>query len=132
MNVALVLPIITPPEGGDGYSLMENSSLGLLLGSFCFSCCSGMCICICIPELKEPSSTVYILYTKGQEAGGGGGGAGRSEMAGNIGPGWGVGGSLPVSPYFSYNLKFKSLYTFGYILDLSAEISLFAIVHSTL
>jgi hypothetical protein len=54
-----------------------------------------------------------------------------SEMAGNIGPG-GVGGSLPVSPYFSYNLKFKSLYTFGYILDLSAEISFFAMVHSTL
>jgi hypothetical protein len=54
-----------------------------------------------------------------------------SEMAGNIGPGGG-GGSLPVSPYFSYNLKFKSLYTFGYILDLSAEISFFAMVHSTL
>ena len=46
--------------------------------------------------------------------------------------GWGVGGSLPVSPYFSYNLKFKSLYTFGYILDLSAEISFFAMVHSIL
>jgi hypothetical protein len=58
-----------------------------------------------------------------------------SEMAGNIGPGgggWGVGGSLPVSPYFSYNLKFKTIYTFGYILDLSAEISFFAMVHSTL
>jgi len=61
----------------------------------------------------------------------GGGGAGRSEMAGNLGPG-GVGGSLPVSPYFSFNLKFKCLYTFGYILDLSAEISFFAMVHSTL
>ncbi len=48
----------------------------------------------------------------GQEAGEGGGGAGRSEMAGNIGPGMGGGGSFPVSPYFSYNLKFKSLYTF--------------------
>ena len=55
------------------------------------------------------------------------------EEPGNIGPGvGGVGGSLPVSPYFSYNLKFKSLYTFGYILDLSAEISFFAMVHSTL
>ena len=74
------------------------------------------------------------MWSKGQEVGGGGGGAGRSEMAGNLGPGvggWG-GGSLPVSPYFSYNLKFKSLYTFGYILDLSAEISFFAMVHSTL
>jgi hypothetical protein len=44
----------------------------------------------------------------------------------------GVGGALPVSPYFSFNLKFKCLYTFGYILDLSAEISFFAMVHSTL
>ena len=54
------------------------------------------------------------------------------------GPKWreisgrGVGGALPVSPYFSFNLKFKCLYTFGYILDLSAEISFFAMVHSTL
>ena len=40
--------------------------------------------------------------------------------------------SLPVSPYFSYNLKFKSLYTFGYTVDLQAEISFFAMVHSTL
>ena len=55
-----------------------------------------------------------------------------SEMAGNIGPGGGGGGSLPVSPYFSFNLKFKCLYTFGYILDLSGEISFFAMVHSTL
>jgi hypothetical protein len=55
-----------------------------------------------------------------------------SEMAGNIGPGGGVGGALPVSPYFSFNLKFKCLYTFGYILDLSGEISFFAMVHSTL
>jgi hypothetical protein len=62
--------------------------------------------------------------------GGGGGGTGRSEMAGNIGPGGG--GSLPVSLYFSYNLKLKSLNTFGYTVDLSAEISFFAIVHSTL
>ena len=54
------------------------------------------------------------------------------EEPGNIGPGVGGGGSLPVSPYFSYNLKFKSLYTFGYILDLSGEISFFAMVHSTL
>ena len=73
------------------------------------------------------------MWSKGQEAGGGGGGAGRSEMAGNLGPGGGgVGGYLPVSPYFSFNLKFKCLYTFGYILDLSAEISFFAMVHSTL
>ncbi len=45
--------------------------------------------------------------------------------------GWG-GGSLPVSPYFSYNLKFNSLYTFGYTVALSHEISFFAMVHSTL
>ena len=44
----------------------------------------------------------------------------------------GGGGSLPVSPYFSYNLKFKSLYTFGYTVALSHEISFFAMVHSTL
>jgi hypothetical protein len=43
-----------------------------------------------------------------------------------------VGGSLPVSPYFSYNLKFKCLYTFGYTVALSHEISFFAMVHSTL
>ncbi len=71
------------------------------------------------------------VTTKGQEARGGGGGAGGgSEMAGNIGPG--VGGSLPVSPYFSYNLIFKCLYTFGYTVALSHEISFFAMVHSTL
>ena len=66
--------------------------------------------------------------------GGGGeepGGPKWREISGR-GGGGGVGGSLPVSPYFSYNLKFKSLYTFGYILDLSAEISFFAMVHSTL
>ena len=56
------------------------------------------------------------------------------EEPGNIGPGvgGGVGGSLPVSPYFSYNLKFKCLYTFGYTVALSHEISFFAMVHSTL
>jgi hypothetical protein len=54
-------------------------------------------------------------------------------MARNIGPGvGGGGGSLPVSPYFSYNLKFKCLYTFGYTVALSHEISFFAMVHSTL
>jgi len=59
------------------------------------------------------------------------GGAGRSEMAGNLGPG-GVGGSLPVSPYFSFNLKFKFLFTFEYTVDLPHQISFFAMVHSTL
>jgi hypothetical protein len=54
------------------------------------------------------------------------------EEPGNIGPGVGGGGSLPVSPYFSYNLKFKCLYTFGYTVALSHEISFFAMVHSTL
>ena len=54
------------------------------------------------------------------------------EEPGNIGPGGWGGGSLPVSPYFSYNLKFKCLYTFGYTVALSHEISFFAMVHSTL
>ena len=45
---------------------------------------------------------------------------------------WARGGGLPVSPYFSYNLKFKSLYTFGYTVALSHEISFFAMVHSTI
>jgi hypothetical protein len=64
---------------------------------------------------------------------GGGGGAGRSEMAGNLGPGGGGwGGSLPVSPYFSHNLKFKFLFTFEYTVDLPHQISFFAMVHSTL
>jgi hypothetical protein len=52
--------------------------------------------------------------TKYSKIWGGGAGAGRSEMAGNI------------------NIKLKSLYTFGYTVDLSAEISFFAMVHSTL
>jgi hypothetical protein len=54
-------------------------------------------------------------------------------MAGNLGPGGGgVGGSLPVSPYFSFNLKFKFLFTFEYTVDLPHQISFFAMVHSTL
>jgi hypothetical protein len=44
----------------------------------------------------------------------------------------GGGGSLPVSPYFSFNLKFKFLFTFEYTVDLPHQISFFAMVHSTL
>jgi hypothetical protein len=44
----------------------------------------------------------------------------------------GRGGSLPVSPYFSFNLKFKFLFTFEYTVDLPHQISFFAMVHSTL
>ncbi len=40
------------------FQLQHRQSCAILW-SFCFSCCSGTCICICIPELKEPSSTVY-------------------------------------------------------------------------
>ncbi len=41
-------------------------------------------------------------------------------------------GSLPVSPHFSFNLKFKFLFTFGYTVDLPHEISFFVMFHSTL
>jgi hypothetical protein len=77
------------------------------------------------------------MWSKGQEARGGGEGEepGREVRNGGkywAGGGGGGGGSLPVSPYFSYNLKFKCLYTFGYTVALSHEISFFAMVHSTL
>jgi hypothetical protein len=78
VNVALVLPIITPPEGGGGSREVRN---------------------------------------------------GGKSRAGGVG---GVGGSLPVSPYFSFNLKFKFLFTFEYTVDLPHQISFFAMVHSTL
>ncbi len=61
---------------------------------------------------KGGGSEIRLNIAKYGGGPGGGGGARRSKMAGNIGPGGG--GSLPVSPYFSYNLKFKSLYAFGY------------------
>ena len=75
------------------------------------------------------------MWSKGQEARGGGEGEEPGREVQNGGKHWagGVGGgSLPVSPYFSYNLKFKCLYAFGYTVALSHEISFFAMVHSTL
>ncbi len=74
---------------------------------------------------------MHVVKRTGSRRGGGEepGGPKWREISGG---GGGVGGALPVSPYISFNLKFKCLYTFGYILDLSGEISFFAMVHSTL
>jgi hypothetical protein len=76
---------------------------------------------------------MHVVKRTGSKRGGEGEEPGREVQNGGKHWAGGVGGgSLPVSPYFSYNLKFKCLYTFGYTVALSHEISFFAMVHSTL
>ena len=77
-----------------------------------------------------------ILYNacgqKDRKSEGGGEEPGGPKWREISGRGGGGGGSLPVSPYFSHNLKFKFLFTFEYTVDLPHQISFFAMVHSTL